>query len=247
MSLLISFICHSWWLAPSFDPAATTMSRHASALSRQYAQPSIDAATNRTAVSRYASSDVQLRGVGPDGVLQHADADFLVRDDVEVVGCVQLAGVRVLGLEHLGVLVVRHRLGGVDVPGEQADHVELLLDELDVGGRVEAGLGRARRRSRTRCRSPSCRSSCRRSRPASVMPASLNDTCSVPERWKIWAMFDDVGARPPRLAAPSAPTRWRSRPAPSASSCCGTMSTPPSRISTIEALVLVEALVDAAK
>ena len=22
-----------------------------------------------------------------------------------------------------------------------------------------------------------------------VMPASVNDTCSVPERWKIWAML----------------------------------------------------------
>ena len=31
-----------------------------------------------------------------------------------------------------------------------------------------------------------------------VMPASTNDTCSVPERWKIWAMFDDVGALLPR-------------------------------------------------
>ena len=39
MSLLISFICHSWWLSPSFEPCATTMSRHFSALSRQNIQP----------------------------------------------------------------------------------------------------------------------------------------------------------------------------------------------------------------
>jgi hypothetical protein len=35
ISLLISFICQSWWLAPSLEPLATTMSRHFSALSRQ--------------------------------------------------------------------------------------------------------------------------------------------------------------------------------------------------------------------
>ncbi len=35
ISLLISFICQSWWLLPSFDPLATTMSRHSSTLSRQ--------------------------------------------------------------------------------------------------------------------------------------------------------------------------------------------------------------------
>ena len=52
ISLLTSFICHSWWLSPSCEPAATTMSRHASALSRQYAQPSNEAARKRTAMSR---------------------------------------------------------------------------------------------------------------------------------------------------------------------------------------------------
>jgi hypothetical protein len=35
ISLLISFICHSWWLLPSLEPLATTMSRQASTLSRQ--------------------------------------------------------------------------------------------------------------------------------------------------------------------------------------------------------------------
>src|SRR5690606_17947948 len=34
----------------------------------------------------------QALTVGPDGVLQHADADLLVGDDVEVLGLVQLAG-----------------------------------------------------------------------------------------------------------------------------------------------------------
>ena len=51
ISLLISFICQSWWLAPSFEPFATTMSTHSWTLSRQYAQPWSDAATNRPARS----------------------------------------------------------------------------------------------------------------------------------------------------------------------------------------------------
>jgi hypothetical protein len=46
ISLFTSLICHSWWLAPSVEPALTTMSRHSSTLSRQYAHPSIDAAMN---------------------------------------------------------------------------------------------------------------------------------------------------------------------------------------------------------
>ena len=51
ISLLISLTCHSWWLAPSFEPAFTTMSRHDSGLSRQYAQPSRDAVMNFVVVS----------------------------------------------------------------------------------------------------------------------------------------------------------------------------------------------------
>src|SRR6185436_7838982 len=51
ISLLISLTCHSWWLAPSFEPAFTTMSRHDSGLSRQYAQPSSEPAMNFVVVS----------------------------------------------------------------------------------------------------------------------------------------------------------------------------------------------------
>ena len=141
ISLLISFICHSWWLLPSCDPAATTRSRHSSGLSRQNTQPSIDAATKRVGDVGVRRVVGEPAGVGPDRVLQHADAELLVGDHAEVLGRVQLAGVRVRRLEHLGVLVVRHRLGGVDVSVEQADHVELLLDESDVARRIEPGLG----------------------------------------------------------------------------------------------------------
>jgi hypothetical protein len=51
MSLLTSFICHSWWLAPSLEPFATTMSRQLSGLSRQYTQPASEPATNLVARS----------------------------------------------------------------------------------------------------------------------------------------------------------------------------------------------------
>ena len=79
---------------------------------------------------------------GEDRVLEHRRAVLLPRDDVEVIGRVELAGRRVLGLEDLGVLVVDHRLGGVDLAGAEGDHVELLGDDVDVAlvGRVDAGL-----------------------------------------------------------------------------------------------------------
>ena len=80
MSLLTSFICHSWWLSPSCEPAATTMSRQASGLSRQYAQPWIDAASEADGDVAVGLVGLQPRRVGPDRVLQHADADLLVGD-----------------------------------------------------------------------------------------------------------------------------------------------------------------------
>ena len=75
---------------------------------------------------------LELVGLRPDRVLEHRGADVVAVDDVEVVGGVELAGVGVDRLQHLGVLVVGHRLGDVDVAGEQAVHVEGLLDEVDV-------------------------------------------------------------------------------------------------------------------
>ncbi len=81
MSLFTSFICHSWWLAPSSEPLLTTRSAHAWALSRQYAQPCSAPRTKAiafTAVRRVGETGL----VGPDGVLAHADALGLVGDDV---------------------------------------------------------------------------------------------------------------------------------------------------------------------
>ena len=51
MSALISFICHAWWLAPSWEPFARTMSTHFCALSRQKIQPLNVACRNFVAVS----------------------------------------------------------------------------------------------------------------------------------------------------------------------------------------------------
>ena len=77
----------------------------------------------------------------------------------------------------------------------------------------------------------------------SVMSSALLDTCSVPERWKIWAMsvmpapcsrdWSALGTQAmAKSALPWARTVW------------GVMSTPPSRISTSRPCVPVEALVD---
>ena len=56
-------------------------------------------------------------------------------------GVVQLTGRRVLGFEHLGVLVVGHRLRRRRCHRQERLHVELLLDQRDVLGRIEADLG----------------------------------------------------------------------------------------------------------
>ena len=63
------------------------------------------------------------------------------------------------------------------------------------------------------------------------MPASLNDTCNVPERWNTWAM-STMFAPASRLASAFGTHASAKSTAPSASCCCGTMSTPPSMIST---------------
>ena len=95
--------------------------------------------------------DVLVAGLGQprlgreDRVLEHRRAVLLPRDDVEVLGLVELAGGRVLLLEDLGVLVVDHRLRGVDLAGREGLHVELLRDDRDVLGvvRIESGLAQA--------------------------------------------------------------------------------------------------------
>ena len=78
---------------------------------------------------------------GEDLVLEHPRANRRIVEvqDVEVRGLIQLAGGRVLGFEDLCVLVVDHRLGDVEVPFQQAGHVEVLLDDGFLGW-VEPGL-----------------------------------------------------------------------------------------------------------
>src|SRR6476469_7430945 len=53
MSLLISFICQSWWPAGSAVPFLTTMFVQSWTWSRQYTQPRSEAAMNRVAMSRW--------------------------------------------------------------------------------------------------------------------------------------------------------------------------------------------------
>ncbi len=59
------------------------------------------------------------------------------------------------------------------------------------------------------------------------MPASANDTCRVPERWKICATSVII-APCSRLASAFGTHAIAKSAAPSASTVCGTMSAPPS-------------------
>ena len=64
-----------------------------------------------------------------------------------------------------------------------------------------------------------------------VMPESANDTWSVPERWNTCAM-SMMSAPASRVASAFGTHATAKSTAPSASGCCGTMSTPPSISST---------------
>ena len=70
----------------------------------------------------------------------------------------------------------------------------------------------------------------------------LNDTCSVPERWKIWAMLTML-APASRVASALGTQAMAKSTSPLASCSCGTMSTPALDQRHVEALVLVVALV----
>ena len=64
-----------------------------------------------------------------------------------------------------------------------------------------------------------------------VMPASANETCNVPDRWNTCAM-STMFAPASRVASALGTQASAKSTAPSASCCCGTMSTPPSTIVT---------------
>ena len=64
-----------------------------------------------------------------------------------------------------------------------------------------------------------------------VIPASANETCNVPERWNTCAM-STMFAPASRVASALGTQASAKSTAPSASCCCGTMSTPPSTIVT---------------
>src|SRR5215217_5218841 len=75
-----------------------------------------------------------------DAVLERARAEVGHLHDVEVALLVELARFRVLRLENLGELVVRHRGRRVDLSVEEEVHVERLLDDRRVLLGVDAVL-----------------------------------------------------------------------------------------------------------
>ena len=89
-------------------------------------------------------------------------------------------------LEHERVLVVRHRLGGIDLTLDERDHVAALLHRRHVG-RVDAGLGEAGEDLVLVAEAPVADVWPAKS-AGDVIPESASDSCSVPERWRIWAM-----------------------------------------------------------
>ena len=77
---------------------------------------------------------------GPNSVLEHGRADVIPVDDRQVGRLVEGAGRRVHRLENLRVLVVDHRLGGVDLAAQQGQHVEALAHQIEVGTGIKARL-----------------------------------------------------------------------------------------------------------
>ena len=65
-----------------------------------------------------------------EAVLEHRGAFLLQREDVEILERVELAGLRVLRLEDLRELVVRHRRCRVDAPAQEVGHRERLVEDL---------------------------------------------------------------------------------------------------------------------
>ena len=103
---------------------------------------------------------------------------------------VELPGLRVLRLEHLRELVVRHRRRRVDLVLQEQLHVERLVDDRHVTRVrvVDAVLLRAPRRARARCRSTRPRPSCRCIFAIVLIPLDFQVSSVIPDRAKTWAM-----------------------------------------------------------
>ena len=129
ISALISFIIQCWWPSPRIVPwSSDDTGRTRRGCRGSSIQPWNEARRKRSAMSSLgAVSPASHDSRAMMCVLEHRRADLVEVDDVEVVGLVELAGLGVLGLEQLGVLVVDHRLGDVDLAVEQQLHVEVLV------------------------------------------------------------------------------------------------------------------------
>ena len=104
----------------------------------------------------------QPRSIGKDMILQHGSANILVIDHVEVFGLVEFAGVGVGGFEHLGIFVIDHGLGGVDLFVEQQCHIKGLLHNFDLAGviRVDASFAQRGEQFKLVAKAPGADSSC---------------------------------------------------------------------------------------
>ena len=104
--------------------------------------PALQRCLNELHGDRLVRGALQPRAGREQAVFKHAGTCVLHLDDVQFGERVELAGLRVLGLKHLGEFVVGHRRGRVDLALEQQVHVERLLHDRHarVLGRVHACL-----------------------------------------------------------------------------------------------------------
>ena len=129
MSLLISFICHS---LVALAERRAVLEHDVRALRDVVAAVDPAAVGRRDEAHRDVAVGAHPALVGEQAVLEHPGAFVLQLEDVEIVQRVELAGRRVLRLEDLRELVVRHRRGRLDLPLEERDHVERLVEDLDA-------------------------------------------------------------------------------------------------------------------
>ena len=209
ISGLISFIIHAWWPAPSVEPGVDGVLDAVVGVVAAV-DPALERGPEEARRDVLVAVLVEPRLAGEERVLEHRRADVVVVDDVEVVGLVQLAGLRVVRLEDLRVLVVDHRLGDVDLALTAAAAMSKAWMTFVVVGRL------ASRPVALRGAPAVTSNSLPKSQTPTFLPAKsaglgdvrvLPRTDSVPERWKIWAMSTRSEAVPRAPRGPSAPRR----------------------------------------
>src|SRR3954454_12973434 len=229
INLLISFICHSWCVAPSLDPLATTMSRQSSGLSRQYAQPCSEPLTNAIACPQYAGSprrswsaqmascsmptpscsyETTLRS---DGWYNAPVAEFLASSTC-AYSLYVIASAASISPESNPFMSKFCPSSVTSLAGSSPS--------FDRAAKISYSLP-----------NPQLPIFLSLNSFAEVMFLSLKLTCSVPLRWNTWAM--SVTFAPASRSASAFGTHEIAKStAPLAKVFCGGMSTPPSTICT---------------